>query len=196
MVRTQGALRKTKEPKGPRPCMQSVPVVCRGAAREVSLTSRVAGRKEVRAEEASCHIPTMTTFLWSWELRCWDPCLHGVLRQPMGRADVHRHDRATGTSTGTDTDSALPLWEGPVSSGIHIPRSTEEGMQGATKVVRAHTTYSRQVLLQYLGTDGICSRTGPGGPDTSAHGHRIKTAAVRQVAGGASLRGRAMSQLP
>lgn len=28
------------------------------------MTSRVAGRKEVRAEEASCHVPTMTTFLW------------------------------------------------------------------------------------------------------------------------------------
>lgn len=63
---------------------------CRGAAREVSMTSRVAGRKEVRAQEASCHVPTMTTFLWSWELRCWGPCLHGILRQPMGRADVHR----------------------------------------------------------------------------------------------------------
>lgn len=54
------------------------------------MTSRVAGRKEVRAEEASCHVPTMTTFLWSWELRCWHPCLHSILRQPMGRADVHR----------------------------------------------------------------------------------------------------------
>lgn len=72
-----------------------------GGAREVSLTSRVAGRKEARAEEASCHIPTMTTVLWSWELRCWDPCLHGIhycdsrwagrpCAGPQGRKHRHR----------------------------------------------------------------------------------------------------------
>lgn len=101
------------------------------------MTSRVAGRKEARAEEASCHIPTMTTFLWCWELRCWGPYLHGILRQPMGRADVRR-----ATGTGTDRHRQCSLY------GVHISLSSrEEGVQGATKVVHAHTTYSRQVVL-------------------------------------------------
>lgn len=160
MVRTQDAFRKTKEPRGPRPCMQSVPVVCRGAAREVSMTSRVAGRKEVRAEEASCHNPTMTTVLWS----LGTPLLGPLFARCTATADGPggRAHRATGTgtstSTGTDTDSALSSLGGSVSSGregyIFLARERErereEGMQGATQVVRAHTTYPRQV--RYLGT--------------------------------------------
>lgn len=139
--------------------MQSVPVVCRGAVREVSLTSRVAGRKEVRVEEASCHIPTMTTVLWSWELRRWHPCLHGILRQPMGRAAVRR---ATGSRSQAQAQAQTKTV--PVSSDrechtwlverqIHTEKKrsvyAEEGMQGKTRVVRAHTTHSRQVIPQH-----------------------------------------------
>lgn len=176
MVRTQDAGRKNERTqKGPRPCMQSVPVVCRGPAREVSLTSRVAGRKEVRAEEASCHVPTMTTALWSWELRCWGPCLHGILRQPMGRADVHR-------TPGTDTDSVLSqcvrarlIGHG----GARTSRQTEgEGCrpQGATKSgARSHHVHLEVHRLPGCGT---CA---PGPP---AHGHQNKTSACGRLRAG------------
>lgn len=127
MVRPKTQAEKNQRtPKGPRPCMQSVPVVRRGPAREVSMTSRVAGRKEVRAEEASCHVPTMTTVLWSWELRCWGPCLHGILRQPMGRADVHRTPRHR------HGQCALAVCEGPsdrTRKGTHI--ETDRGGRDA-----------------------------------------------------------------
>lgn len=133
--------------------MQRVPVVCRGAAREVSLTSRVAGRKEVRAEEASCHIPTMTTVLWSWELRCWGPCLHGILRQPMGRAAVRRATRSRSQAQAQAQTKTVPvssdrechtwLW-------TERKRCVEEGMQGAKQEWCVLTpTHSRQVLLQH-----------------------------------------------
>lgn len=96
---------------------------------------------------------------------------------PQGHRHRHRHRRKT-VPVSSDRECHTWFWEERerrTHTEMCVCMYVEEGMQGATRVVRAHTTHSRQVLPQYdtwIWSCGMC--TSPGDPDTPAHGHRIR----------------------